>query len=407
MLFNKTRLEVRGRVGAALFVLLLVSAITWAAPPVPADLLKSLNHYQSPYYVIHTDLSIEQSREAFARMTAMAEVYHAKTRDFAGKITKKLPFYLLSNKELYYKAGGMPNTAGVFTGDRLMALAREGRNYWPTVQHEGFHQFAHYVIRGKRPTWINEGMAGYFEVGLWTGDGFVTGYIPQWKLDKLREIISQNRLMPFEKMVSMSHAEWNQTLMNSSETGGVNYIQAWSMVHFLVHGDDGRYRDAFSNHIKDLSRGMDWKKSFSYRFGNDIAGFQNRYQQWWSQVEQDEGYPLFTQSVVETLTSYLARAHLNGMRFSNIGRFLEACEAGIEVNPQKFPYLWLPQSLLKDKLEYVSRVGTWSLKSKKNQLPKIICTGRDGVRYTGSFRLNGKSRPTITVDIKGMRSTRR
>ncbi len=277
-----------------LLVFLFVSTVCWAAGPVPPELHQSLNHYQSPYYVIHTDLSIEQSREAFARMTAMAEVYHARTRDFAGEITKKLPFYLLSNKELYYKAGGMPNTAGLFTGDRLMALAREDRHFWPTVQHEGFHQFARYVIRGNLPTWINEGLAEYFEAGLWTGDGFVTGIIRNWKLKRLQELIRQNKLLPFEKMMSLSHAKWNRTLIASSETGGANYIQAWSMVHFLVHGDNGRYREAFGYHIKDLSRGMDWKKSFANRFGNDIEGFQNRYLLWWSRVEKYSTYPLFT-----------------------------------------------------------------------------------------------------------------
>ena len=385
----------------------MASSLCGAADEVPAEVYKSLNHYQSPYYVIHTDLSIEQSREAFARMTAMAEVYHSRTSDFAGKITKKLPFYLLSTKELYLAAGGMPNTGGVFTGDRLMAKAQEGRNFWPVVQHEGFHQFAHYVIRGKRPTWINEGLAEYFEGGLWTGDGFVTGNFWNQKLERLQDLIRQDKLMPFENMMSMSHAEWNHTLVTSAETGGINYIQAWSMVHFLVHGDDGRYRGAFSNHIKDLSRGMDWKKSFSIRFGNDIIGFQNRYLQWWLQVEEYSTFHLFTQSIVETLTSYLARAHLNGMRFSNIGQFLKACEAGIEVNPHRFPRLWLPQSLLTESLEYAPKVGSWSLKSQKRGLPKLLCTDRDGTKYIGTFRLNGKSRPTITVEIKGLSSARK
>ncbi len=407
MLFIFSRPEVSGRIAGPLLVFFLVSAICLAAGPVSPELHNSLNHYQSPYYVIHTDLSIEQSREAFARMTAMAEVYHARTRDFAGKINKKLPFYLLSNEKLYQAAGGMPNTAGLFTGDRLMALAREDRNFWPTVQHEGFHQFAHYVIRGKRPTWINEGLAEYFEAGLWTGDGFVTGVIQPGKLKRLQKIIHQNKLLPFEKMMSMSHAEWNRTLIASSQTGGVNYIQAWSMVHFLVHGDNGRYREAFANHIKDLSRGMDWKESFANRFGNDIDGFQNRYLQWWSQVDKYSSSPLFTQSIVETMTSYLARAHLNGMRFSNIGQFLDACEAGIEVNPHRFPHLWLPPSLLTESLEYVGKVGTWSLKAKKRGLPRLICTGRNGAKYTGTFRLNGKSRPIIIVEIKGLRSTRK
>ena len=51
-----------------------------------------LKQYQSPYYVIHTDLPDDEAKEAVIRMTKMAEEYRDRTRDFSGVIRSRLPF---------------------------------------------------------------------------------------------------------------------------------------------------------------------------------------------------------------------------------------------------------------------------------------------------------------------------
>ncbi len=124
----------------------------WPAEPLAAE--DSLKTYQSPYYVIHTDLDIDAAREAAVRTMAMAEEYHRRTRGFSGVIRSKLPFYLYRRAEDYHRAGGPAGSVGAFTGGRLMALAgeRPGKRTWHTLQHEGFHQFAYAVIGGHIPS---------------------------------------------------------------------------------------------------------------------------------------------------------------------------------------------------------------------------------------------------------------
>src|SRR5687767_4708156 len=68
----------------------------------------NLATYEGRYYVIHTDLERDQAREAEIRMARMAEEYHARTRDFAGNIREKFPFYLFKNEKDYIAAGGKP-----------------------------------------------------------------------------------------------------------------------------------------------------------------------------------------------------------------------------------------------------------------------------------------------------------
>src|SRR5687768_3172257 len=80
-----------------------------------------LAEYETSYYIIHTDLEGDDVREAAIRMTKMFEEYRERTRAFSGQARKKLPFYLFRKAEDYYPAGGIPGSAGVFMGEKLMA----------------------------------------------------------------------------------------------------------------------------------------------------------------------------------------------------------------------------------------------------------------------------------------------
>jgi len=163
--------------------LVLLLSLAGAAKSPPAK--SGMATYESRYYTIHTDLGPADEKEAEIRMTKMAEEYHARTVAFSGQVTQRLPFYLFRNADDYYAAGAPAGSAGAFivdaSGERLMAIAGEQTDAqtWHVVQHEGFHQFAHAVIHGDLPMWVNEGIAEYFGEGLFTGDNFITGLVPQ------------------------------------------------------------------------------------------------------------------------------------------------------------------------------------------------------------------------------------
>ena len=163
---------------------LALAAATWLILASAAGAVRGgeMRVYQTRYYVIHTDLGAEVVREAAVRMAAMAEEYHRRTRDFEGTIDRKLPFYIFSDPDAFRRAGGLPGSTGAYTGQWLMTLAADGRVNWPAVQHEGFHQFVSAVIGGPMPIWANEGMAEYFGMAQFTGDGFVVGLIPPARL---------------------------------------------------------------------------------------------------------------------------------------------------------------------------------------------------------------------------------
>ena len=197
-------------------------------------------------------------------MTRMVELYQARTKDFSGTIRQRLPFYLFRKSEDYFAAGAPRGSAGVYMGSALMAIAGERvtQRTWHVVQHEGFHQFCDAVIGGNVPIWINEGLAEYFGEAIFTGDNFVSGVIPKWRLQRVRKQIQNKQFKSIQDMMLLGHRDWN------AELDLANYDQAWSMAHFLAHGDDGRYQKAFGQLMVRISKGtLDWRIRINWLTG--------------------------------------------------------------------------------------------------------------------------------------------
>ena len=271
----------------------------------------------------------------------------------------------------------------------VVAGKRRSDSVWHTMQHEGWHQFVHMVIRGHIPTWVDEGLAEYFGCGIWTGDGLVTGVIPPNRLRRVKELIKTGKILPFPKMLEMTRRQWNANL------SGRNYDQAWSMCHFLVHADGGKYREAFGAFIKDVSRNRPRRQAFVARFGGNVKAFQQRYESWWLSLPDDPTADVRTLAVVQTLTSYLARAKVMKLKFYNVEDFFTAAKEGkISPDPRRYPDLWLPTSLLEKVMQQARRLKVWSLEGRMNS---IVLKLPDGSTFRGKFMLRTPARPKVWV----------
>ncbi len=370
----------------AVLVVFLQNALTASAQA-------GLETYQTKYYIIYTDLDIDGVREATVRITAMAEEYYERTRGFAGKITDRLEFYLYRNPADYYANGGLPRSSGVYKGKKLMAIVghRAGPEAWSTIQHEGFHQFADAVMGGDIPIWVEEGLAGYFEESVFTGDGYTSGVIPQHRLERIKQFINGRRLKTFPQLMTLERVTWNEQMTTE------NYDQAWSMVHFLAHGDGGKYQKAFAAFVTDVARWQRWQVAWQKHFGTDIKAFEGAWRKFWTELPDNPTQDLYTQAVVRTLTGFLGRAHSRKQHFESAEEFFSAAEAGkLTFHPED----WLPPSLLTDALAKATRLGEWSLETAPlPKGPKLILTTKDDKRLVGTFTAGRSGRiGEVTVD---------
>ena len=360
----------------SLWAYLLLPLFALVIPPALAAPLKT---YETRYYVLHTDLDQRAVREAEARICAMAEMYYERTKQFGGTIKSKLPFYLFGEAEDYYASGGMRGSAGVYNGERLMAIAspQYGDEVWHVVQHEGFHQFIHAVIGGDIPVWVNEGLAEYFGQSVFTGDGFVTGVIPPDRLARVQALISAGKMHSIDTMMTMTYSEWNSSL------NVVNYDEAWAMVYFLAHADNGRYSSAFNKFIQDVSRGMKYEHAWKKSFGTGTREFEAKWKKYWLEMSAEASAPEYAKATAATLTSFLARAVSQKQTFDTFEAFQAAAQAGrIQQNSKD----WLPLALLEEALARASQYGQWQI-AKRGGRYHLLGTLEDGTVCDGTFQI--------------------
>jgi hypothetical protein len=375
------------RLNILLLLLAGASPAPGAAPEPPP-----LPEYPTRFYTIYSDLDPDGIREAKLRMTAMAREYSARTAGFSGAITRPMPFYLYSKLEDYLATGAPEGTAGYFSNGELVAFAGDlGPRTWNTVQHEGFHEFAHFVIRGKMPMWVNEGLAEYFGEGLYTGDGFVLGLIPQFRLKRIQENLRAEKFKPFEQFMNLTRGEWNE------EISLANYDQAWSMVHFLAHGHDNKYQKALGEFMNRIGDGGDPDRAWNEIFGN-IHTFQTKWRDYWLSLPQNPTLDRYIDANVEILTGFYARAFSQRQSFPNFDAFQTAGEAGVlKAHPDE----WLPPRLLKFALEQARMLMqggyTYSL-STQYVPPRLICTAPDGRKFIGQFTIRMGKVTQVRVD---------
>ena len=341
------------------------------------NLPKSMKKYNTKYYVLYSDHDREFVREAQVRLRAMAELYNKRTKAFGRPIRKRCPFYMFTNASDYQASGGIAGSAGMYGGGVLRAVVTKGGS-WHVVRHEAWHQFMHMAVGGRVPIWINEGMAEYFADGIWTGDELVTGTVPGRRA-KLMQLINDKKLMPIEKMMTITSKEWIAA-MNYDY-----YVQAWSMIYFLVHAEEGRYRGAISKCIKAISSGQNGTKAWKKYFGRNTKSFAKKYEKYWLTLEEGTDQRARDKALLIQLCTLLHRAQVMGKRFDTMDEFVAFVEGGkFTMSPKKHKTLWLPESLAKTVVSDLQKsTGTWTLEQIKKR-PAVVVT-RDDTRRIAKF----------------------
>lgn len=358
------------------------AAGAWGKKEAATARPEGMKLYPTRYYQLYTDLPAEKVLEARVRLTLMAQEYWARTKTFGGVIREAFEFDIFSKREDYLAAGAPAGSAGVYQGfgkhkGRLMAWAAGG-DTWRIVQHEGFHQFIHMTMGGDIPVWVDEGLAEYFGVGIWTGDAFVLGVIPPERQKRIVAMIEGGKMMSIPDMMKLSHAEWNAALASR------NYDQAWSMVHFLAHADKGKYQGAFSAFIRDVASGQPWEKVWVNYFGRDTNRFRQLYAAWWTQLPPHATADQYARATVHTLTSFLARGVRMKQSFKSGAEFLQAAREGkLALDPVKQAAYWLPDSLLSGALAKADALGDWSIETAGAL--KLVLTQKNGDKFIGTY----------------------
>lgn len=256
--------------------------------------------YDTPYYTLKTNVSLDHAKEAGLRITTMFEEYKKRTSDFAGTVNRKMLFEMHDDYKTYVQSTRAPGTLGIYDTQRLVAFyqASDPIETWHTVQHEGFHQFVDFAMgRASIPIWANEGLAEYFGESIWTGDQYYSGIVPPARLKRVQKKLRDNEFRPLLGMLTLSHQQWNL------EGNFNNYDQAWMMVHFLAHADDGKYAKPFGRFLAGAHRARSPEAHWISIFGRNVKAFEDRWRDYWLKLPSDVTEVDAAEALVSTITS--------------------------------------------------------------------------------------------------------
>ena len=258
-----------------------------------ADAAASLVSYDTRHYKLYTDVDADLARDLAVRLDAMYDEYSRRLSAFGTSSVDRLDVYVFNKRADYneFIQERLPNTGGVFIPSRNVLCAYledQGRDALRrTLQHEAFHQFAHWAISPNVPVWINEGIAQVFEEGIWTGRSFIVDQLPPRRLRQLQADLASGKLADFETFINTDHRSWAK-MMHDRERGATQYNQAWAMVYFLVFAVDSNdkplYRERFFKMLRIMHDGGDAQVAFESCFGTNYAGFERRFKEFANQL---------------------------------------------------------------------------------------------------------------------------
>ena len=237
------------------------------------------------HYWIKTDLPADEANELARHLNLMYREYARRLASLPPRAQEELNVLIFASRREYeltlqsQYGVNATNTGGIFFATpELKALAfwTEGlskRRIYHVLQHEGFHQFAWSRFGNDLPQWVNEGLAEFFGEAVLLGNRLVIGQSTPRVITQVQDAIENKETVPFHRMLTMSGQEWGQRVREGR--GRLQYHQAWSMVHFLVFGDGGRYVEAFERYLKLLNAGVLSDLAFvrAFRSNNRITEF--------------------------------------------------------------------------------------------------------------------------------------
>jgi hypothetical protein len=146
-------------------------------------------------------------------------------------------------------------------GNRAVAyFFRDGDGQLPvtaTLYHEVSHQLLFETAGPNAYTknvgnyWVFEGLGTYFETVTPQSDGSLeVGGLVGERLAAARQSLSDGKFLPLEQFLMLG-----QNSFNRADRIHANYQQAMALAVFLMQWNDGTYRDAFLDFVRDTYRG--------------------------------------------------------------------------------------------------------------------------------------------------------
>ena len=144
---------------------------------------------------------------------------------------------------------------------------------WPTLAHEGFHQFLAYELGPRIPVWLNEGMAQFFETSHYLGSTFDVGSVNFSKLQQVQALIRSGKSPRLNEIIG-----WNPaTFYGHAE---IAYPMSWALVYYLLKSNQHPAASAeFRQYLQAVRAGGDDLQNAQERLSQSCQRWQSDFEE--------------------------------------------------------------------------------------------------------------------------------
>jgi Flp pilus assembly protein TadD len=207
------------------------------------------------------------------------ELIYAKYESIFPKQNKgkdKYRVIVFNTVKEYMDYGSPPNTGGYYqdlTKKLVFWKQPKDSDTLLVLYHETFHQFLAYYL-DHAPQWFNEGHGDYFGPSTYNEKTKQMEIRTNpWRLKGIQQGIQSGRYTPVTKLMQMTQAE-----MYDPKTVGMNYAEAWSLVYFFWHFENGKYAKLLQQYFQFLSKDEDLKGAYEAVFAKqDMAKIEEEW----------------------------------------------------------------------------------------------------------------------------------
>lgn len=175
---------------------------------------------------------------------------------------KKLPTVFINvygKREQYKKKDPPMGSQGFYRPGSKQVYVLYSAGYLSTCYHESAHALFDAFAK-HRPTWINEGIATYFEYAKVDSLGNVSISIPKGRREEMRSAVKSDQL-DISKLIHYSHRRFH--LWHEHR----NYTMSWAIVSYLMT----MHRDTFGTILYRIGTGTDSEKAINDEYAGGIA----------------------------------------------------------------------------------------------------------------------------------------
>jgi tetratricopeptide (TPR) repeat protein len=244
---------------------------------------KGMKKRSTKHYQVYTATAVDAQGGGKLGGQLLELIHKAYSKVFPFKTDKKRVHrvYLLASQQdlsrfaTFVWQKGPVSSTGLFYGDqgalllRTGLFAKEGAKQGfseagiRTLFHEAFHQFID-MHAPDVPDWLNEGLAEYFETARQSSAKKLDIGIPHpSRCRALRRNFGQGSLWKLKDFLKINYDQFHE---DSHES--LNYSEAWSLIHFFLHGPmKKKGRKLLKTYFTILREGRPWEEAHEETFG--------------------------------------------------------------------------------------------------------------------------------------------